>query len=344
VGRNIQPLLAHHDHQQFEVFCYADMRVVDDLTTELTGYADHWCNTVDLSHEALAQKIRSDTIDILVDLNLHLANDRLPVFARRPAPVQVAFAGYPGTTGLRAIDYRLTDPYLDPPGENDDFYSEESIRLPHSFWCYAPREDIGVNELPAATTGIVTFGCLNNFVKVNVPVLQLWGQVLQAVPGSRLLLSAPEGRGRTRALATFEGLGIEPSRVEFVVKTSHRDYLLHYHRIDIMLDTFPYNGHTTSLDALWMGVPVITLAGCHAVARAGLSQLTNVGFPDGIAASPAEYVERARLLAANLKGLAQLRGELRQRMEASPLMDAVGFTRGIESAYQSMWECWRTRN
>jgi predicted O-linked N-acetylglucosamine transferase (SPINDLY family) len=340
VGRNILPLLRHHDRERFEIFCYADMRIVDDLTPEFQNCANHWRSTLGLKNEALAQLIRSDKIDILVDLNLHLANDRLRVFARRPAPIQVAFAGYPGTTGLHTMDYRLTDPYLDPPGENDAFYSEESLRLPHSFWCYAPNELVALNELPAMANGYVTFGCLNNFTKINDPVLRLWARVLETIPGSHLVTQAPEGRAQKRVRELMESYGVDASRLEFFPKTSHREYLEYYHRVDVMLDSFPYNGHTTSLDALWMGIPVITLAGKSAIARAGVSQLTNLGLTEFIADSQDLFVDRAVGLARDLDRLRELRRTLRQRMETSPLTDAAGFAKGIEAAYESMWRRW----
>ncbi|HEY3899951.1 MAG TPA: tetratricopeptide repeat protein [Chthoniobacter sp.] len=340
VGRNMLPLLQHHDRERFEIFCYADVRVTDDVTREFQRCADHWRDTLGLQDEELARLVQSDEIDILVGLNLHLANARLLAFAPHPAPVQVSFAGYPGTTGLHAMDYRLTDPYLDPPGENDGLYSEESMRLPHSFWCYAPREIVPVNELPALANGYVSFGCLNNSAKINDPVLELWARVLQAVPGSHLVTQAPEGWGRKHLTDLLQGYGIEASRLEFFPKVSHREYLESYQRIDMMLDTFPYNGHTTSLDALWMGVPVITLAGNHAVARAGVSQLSNVGLGELIADREDSYVEKAVELARDLDRLGGLRRTLRQRMEGSPLMDAVGFAKGIEGAYGVMWRRW----
>jgi predicted O-linked N-acetylglucosamine transferase (SPINDLY family) len=340
VGRNILPVFQHHDHERFEVFCYADERIVDAVTEELRQCTDHWRNTLAMTDEAIAERIRADGIDILVDLNVHLGNDRLPVFARRPAPVQVTFAGYPGTTGVETIDYRLTDPYLDPPGATDHFYSEESLRLPYSFWCYAPREKAGINELPLTENGFVTFGCLNSFFKINDPVLKLWGRVLQAVAESRLVMIAPSGRAQRHVTELLGGFGVGAHRLEFLPKTGQQEYLEYYRRIDIMLDTVPYNGHTTSLDALWMGVPVITIAGESAVSRAGVSQLTNLGLTELIADSADAFVEKAVRLAGDAGRLRELRRTLRPRMEASPIMDAVGFTRGIEAAYRKMWERW----
>jgi predicted O-linked N-acetylglucosamine transferase (SPINDLY family) len=287
----------------------------------------------------LTDCVREDRIDILVDLTLHMAHNRLLLFARKPAPVQVTWLGYPGTTGLETMDYRLTDPYLDPPDQTEQFYSERSIRLPHTFWCYQPHmlegEDLPeVNPLPALTAGAVTFGCLNNFCKVNPSLLELWGKVLQAVPGSRLLLLAPSG---SRRQWVKKILG---DRVDFVDHCPRQAYLDLYHRIDLGLDTLPYNGHTTSLDSLWMGVPVVTSIGKTVVGRAGWSQLSNLGLPELAAKTEEEFVSITAGLAKDLPRLAELRKTLRPRMTASPLMDAERFARDIESAYRQMWQEW----
>ena len=237
-----------------------------------------------LTDEQLAERIREDRIDILVDLALHMAHNRLLVFARKPAPVQVTFAGYPGTTGLAAIDYRLTDPYLDPPGLYDEYYSERSIRLPDSFWCYdAVDEPPAVNAPPAGQNGYISFGCFNNFCKVNPLVLKMWAGVLKAVDRSRLTILASEGTHRQRALDLLAEEGVASHRVTFVAPQPRPRYLAYYHDVDIGLDTFPYNGHTTSLDAFWMGVPVVTLVGPTVVGRAGFCQLMNLGLPELVA-------------------------------------------------------------
>jgi predicted O-linked N-acetylglucosamine transferase (SPINDLY family) len=341
VGLNLLPLLQAHDRRQFQVVCYSDVTCADAVTEQLRSHADVWRPVVGLPDPQLAAIMRQDAIDILVDLTLHMAHNRLRLFARKPAPVQVTFAGYPGTTGLSAIDYRLTDPWLDPPGENDRHYTEESVRLPHSFWCYAPAsEQPPVNALPAAEQGYVTFGCLNNFCKVNLGVLELWSEVLRRVDRSRLLLLAPQGSHRQRTLDFLEQQGIEPARVTFAAPLPHRQYLELYHQIDLGLDTFPYNGHTTSLDSFWMGVPVVTLAGITAVGRGGLSQLTNLGLPELIARTREDFVRIAVDLAADRPRLAQLRAGLRRRMEDSPLMDARRFARDVESAYRTLWRRW----
>ena len=341
VGINLLPLFREHDHRQFEIFCYANMIERDKYTDRYQGYADAWRIVAKLTDEALAERVREDRIDILVDLGLHTANNRLLAFTRKPAPVQVTFAGYPGSTGLSAIDYRLTDVYLDPPGVHDDNYTEESIRLPDTFWCYDPLcSEPAVNPLPAIENGYLTFGCLNNFCKINPSVLALWARVLKSVERSRIMILAPEGRHRQDMLALLAREGVAPERVLFVGRQTVPEYLKLYHHIDVGLDTFPYNGHTTSLDSFWMGVPVITLVGQTVVGRAGVSQLSNLGLRELIAETPEQFVSIAAALAGDLPRLSELRAGLRERMQSSPLMDAPRFARNIEAAYRSMWQRW----
>ena len=338
IGRNILPLLREHDHSQMEIFCYASVVHPDHLTGQFQRYADVWCPIVGFSTTRIVDLIRRDQIDVLVDLSLHTGNNHLLVFAHKPAPVQASFAGYPGSTGLDTIEYRLTDPHLEPPESSDHFHQEKLIRLPHTFWCYDPSSPAPViNPPPAQTNGHVTFGCLNNFLKVNQQVVQLWARVLRAVMGSRLILLCPEGSARQSITEMFRKEGIQPDRIELIANQPRPQYLELYHRIDVGLDTFPYNGHTTSLDSNWMGVPVVTLVGQTIVGRAGLSQLTNLGLTALIAYSRERYVEIAARLAADLPRLAELRRTLRLRMQASPLMDAGRFARDIEAAYRQMW-------
>jgi predicted O-linked N-acetylglucosamine transferase (SPINDLY family) len=344
VGRNLLPLFAHHDRQAFDVVCYAGVAQPDHVTERLQAGANTWRNVCGLSDESLAEHIRQDRIDILVDLSLHMAGNRLLVFARKPAPVQVTFAGYPGTTGLSAIDYRLTDPYLDPPGADDSSYAEQSIRLPHSFWCYEPSEEAPeVNPLPATATGQITFGCLNNFCKVNPPVLRLWAAVLRRVKRSRLLMLAPLGAHRQRIYDLLKQEGIAEDRLTLVPPQHSRRYLELYHQIDLVLDTVPYNGHTTGLDAFWMGVPVVTLVGQTVVGRAGLSQLTNLGLAELAGHTPDDFVRIAVDLAADVLRLAELRATLRQRMRNSPLMDAPRFAHDVQTTYHTAWRQWCAR-
>jgi predicted O-linked N-acetylglucosamine transferase (SPINDLY family) len=252
--------------------------------------------------------------------------------------LQVTWLAYPGTTGVAAIDYRLTDPYLDPPGTNDEFYAEKSIRFSNTFWCYDPlTSEPTVNALPADRDGRITFGSLNTFCKVNDPTLQLWSQVLNALPDSRLLLLAPEGSPRGHVV---EQLNVPADRVEFIDRQPRLKYLELYHRIDIGLDTFPYNGHTTSLDGLWMGVPTVSLYGQTAVSRAGLSQASNLGLTELVTPDCGQFVEIAKQLAGDRAHLRQVRATLRDRMTASPLMDGARFARDVEAAYRAMWRGW----
>jgi predicted O-linked N-acetylglucosamine transferase (SPINDLY family) len=341
VGINLLPLFREHDRNEVDISCYAEVLRRDDITNRFQSYAGAWRNVVGMTHDALAQLIRQDGIDILVDLTLHMAHNRLLVFARKPAPVQVTFAGYPGTTGLSAIDYRLTDRYLDPPDYNDQHYAEESIRLPDTFWCYDPLSDEpAVNSLPAIEKDYVTFGCLNNFCKINASVLKLWAQVLKAVDHSQIMILAAAGTHRQRTLDVLEREGITPDRLTFVANLPRPKYLELYHSIDVGLDTFPYNGHTTSLDSFWMGVPVVTIVGQTVVGRAGFSQLNNLGLMELIADTPEQFVKIAVGLANDPPRLGKLRASLRERMQNSSLMDAPRFARNVEAAYRTMWQHW----
>ncbi|MGA3065703.1 MAG: tetratricopeptide repeat protein [Tepidisphaeraceae bacterium] len=332
-------LFSKHNRSAFEIFCYSAVTHEDSITQGLRGQADHWQNIVGLTHGEIAEKIRDDKIDILVDLTMHMAQNRLPVFARKPAPVQVSWLAYPGTTGVEAIDYRITDPHLDPPGEHDSWYSEKSIRLPDTFWCYDPLTDHPEpNALPALKNGFITFGCLNNFCKVTDQSLSPWSRILKSLPTSRLILLAPPGEHRRRIYA---GLGVDSDRVEFAQFQPREKYLGTYHRIDLCLDTFPVNGHTTSLDALWMGVPVMSMVGHAAIARAGISQNTNLGLAaELVGRTGDEFVSLTLKLAANLDRLSELRKTLRARMSASALMDAPKFAKNMEAAYRQMWITW----
>jgi predicted O-linked N-acetylglucosamine transferase (SPINDLY family) len=342
VGRNLLPLFRNHDRSNFEIVCYSNDPGSDPITEEYRRLADSFINISHLSDDQAAVKIHHDRIDILIDLALHTANNRLLIFARGPAPVQATFAGYPAGTGLTAIDYRLSDPYLDPQGMDESASSEKTIRLENSFWCYDPLDcgDIAVNPLPALSSGVITFGCLNNYCKINDQVLALWAQVLRRLPNSRLLLLSRSGQPYPRTLELLANGGITADRIDFVRNGNRREYLQAYHRIDIGLDTFPYNGHTTSLDSLWMGVPVVTLAGSRSVARAGWAQLSNLQLAELAGQSPDHFVDIAAQLAGDLPRLSIIRSGLRARMEQSPLMDAPRFAQSIQQAYRQMWQAW----
>jgi protein O-GlcNAc transferase len=330
-------LLSQHDHASFEVFCYSSVVRPDDRTQRLATYADVWRDVHTLDDAALGETIRADRIDILVDLTMHMANGRPLVFARKPAPVQIAWLAYPGTTGIRAIDHRLSDPRLDPEGF-EDHYSERTLRLADSFWCYDPlTAEPGVNALPAAERRFLTLGCLNSPCKLTDHTLRLWGGVMNAMPQARLLLLAPPGRHRERLLQRLAAHRIASDRVRFAEFRPRAQYLRTYHDIDIGLDTFPYNGHTTSLDSLWMGVPIVTRVGRTCVGRGGLSQLYHLDLLDLAAESDEGFVDAVVALGSDLERLAALRQTLRARLEHSPLTDGRRFARSVEHAYRQAW-------
>jgi predicted O-linked N-acetylglucosamine transferase (SPINDLY family) len=304
------------------------------LTERCRRSAHVFRNIVGQSNAAADALIRQDRIDILVDLTMHMSDNRLLLFARRPAPVQITYLAYCGTTGLDAIDYRITDPHLDPPGEATPYYSEKSLWLPETYWCYEAPDCGEISSLPAEKAGCVTFGCFNNFCKVSGAALEIWAKLLAATPHARLLLHAPEGQARQRVREALIAHGLDANRLEFVGRTSFPEYAAYYHRVDIALDPFPYGGGTTTCDAMWMGVPVVTLRGKLAVGRGGASILSNVGLPELIAGSEERYVEIAAGLANDLPRLAELRATLRQRMRQSPLMNAARFARAMESLYE----------
>jgi len=338
VGQNLLPLLREHDHRQMEIFCYSNVLRPDALTDQLRGYADVWRSIVGLSDSRAADLIRQDRIDVLVDLTLHSANNRLLVFARKPAPVQVTYLGYCSTTGLETMDYRLSDSHLDPSDSDLPLYSEQTIHLPETYWCYNPRGPTPQpSPPPALANGYVTFGCLNNFAKVS-PSLDLWAQILQSVPRSRLIVHSHPGPHLDAVRERFAGKGVSADRLEFAGRQPWPEYLRTYARIDIALDPFPWGGGITTCDALWMGVPVVSLVGRTAVGRGGTSILANVGVPELIARTQDQYVDIATHLAGDLPRLAELRRTLRPRMEASPLMDAPRFARNVESVYREMWK------
>jgi len=336
------PLLAHHDHGAFDIYCYSSVERPDEQTRRLATYADVWRDVRALDDAALADRIRADNVDVLVDLTMHMARGRLLAFARKPAPIQVAWLAYPGTTGIGAMDFRISDPRLDPEGF-DDHYCERTIRLPDSFWCYDPlTTEPKVNSLPALERGYVTLGCLNNPCKLTDSTLRLWSGVMQAVPTSRLRILAPSGRHGQRVVQRLAHQGIAAERVELVPYRARADYLRSYHDIDLGLDTFPYNGHTTSLDSLWMGVPTVTRVGETSVGRGGLSQLFQLGLTELAADTDAAFVDIAVGLCGNLSKLAQLRAHLRERLERSPLMDGQRFAHHMESLYRHLWQQYAT--
>ncbi len=341
VGRFLLPILARHDHDQFEIFVYSDVSTPDDHTTLLRSKVDVWRDTVALDDDALARQVRADQIDVLIDLSLHTGRNRLLTFARKPAPVQATYLAYCGSSGLTTIDYRITDPILDPPGSDRSAYSEKSLSLPGTYWCYQPSAVApAVASPPADTAGYVTLGCLNNFCKITEPTFAAWSRILNAVPTSRILIHANQGSHRPRTLERFGQTGIASSRVSFLDFLPLPDYFAAYGQIDLALDPFPFGGGTTTCDSLWMGVPVVAFAGQLAMSRAAASVLHHAGLAELVAHSVDDYVDGAVALARNPARLAQLRNAMRARLLSSPLLDAPRLVANLETAYREMWRQW----
>ncbi|MFZ5908182.1 MAG: tetratricopeptide repeat protein [Nitrospirota bacterium] len=341
----IEPVLASHTREQYEIFCFSDVCDPDEVTSRIRGYADQWRDIAGLTDAAVHRLIRNDAIDVLVDLAGHTARNRMLLFARRPAPVQVTWIGYPATTGLSAMDYRIVDDYTDPPGTTEKYYTEKLLRIPGCSLCYLPdRESPLVGPLPARVSGHVTFGSFNHFAKVTPPVIALWAEILGAVRDSRLVLKAnslSDHRTQRYVGDAFLEAGIPGTRIKLLGwETDKRRHLETYNRVDIALDTFPYHGTTTTCEALWMGVPVITLAGDLYASRTGISLLSNAGLPELVARSSEEYVGKAIHLAGDLEKLESLRRGLREMMKQSPLTDAGRLVKNLEDSYRQMWETW----
>lgn len=339
------PLLEAHNRERYHITCYTGNARPDDVTARFQACTDGWRSLVGVSDDEAAARIRADRIDVLVDLSGHTAGNRLLVFARKPAPIQVGYLGYPGATGLDTIDYRLTDPWADPPGVTGEANVEELVRLPETAWCFTPLSGAPpVGEPPAARSGSVTFACFNNFAKVTDDMLRLWARILLQVPRSRFAVKNFAVGSRSveeRLQAFFREHGVSTDRVELIPpQASQLDHLRCYDRVDLALDTFPYHGTTTTCEALWMGVPVITLAGRGHVSRVGVSLLTGVGLPEFVTHSPDTFVESAVAAARDHPRLAAVRCGLRARMQLSPLMDAPRFARNLENAYRVMWRRW----
>lgn len=336
-----EPLLANHDWQAVETVCYSTAMHTDATTRRLQSLAGQWR---DISRDGIEQTvnlIRADQIDILVDLAGHTAGNRLKVFSHKPAPVQVTYLGYPDTTGLSTIDYRLTDALSDPDGQ-EAFYTENLVRLQDGFLCYQPPANSPeVASLPALSAGHVTFGSFNNLAKVNREVVALWAKLLTNIGDSCLVIkntSLDDPATRERYYRMFEEEGIPKERIDLLGHVpSLTGHLGLYARLDIALDTFPYNGTTTTCESLWMGVPVVTLAGRRHAGRVGVSLLSHAGVAEWIAESPEQYIALAVRLASDIQGLAETRTNLRKRMADSRLCDAKLFTRSIEAAYREMW-------
>ncbi|MEA2101820.1 MAG: tetratricopeptide repeat protein, partial [Thermodesulfobacteriota bacterium] len=341
----IEPVIASHNREHFEVFCYSTVDQPDNKTKGFEALCDHWRDISEMADPEASDLIHKDSIDILVDLSGHTGNNRLTLFALKPAPIQVTYIGYPGTTGMETMDYRITDPWADPKGKTDHLHTEELIRLPHGFLCYRPDKDApGVKAPPAARAGFITFGCFNNRSKVSDMTIRVWSEILKKVPGSMLILKSPvlnDEPTKNHLLDLFGKNTIPADRIRILGNIpSKKDHLDLYNSVDIALDTFPYNGTTTTFEALWMGVPVIALMGDIHISRVGYSILSNLGLDALVARSIDEYIFKAVELAHDSQRQGRLRKELRSIMKNSPLMDEQGITHTLEDEYQKMWTKW----
>ena len=337
VSSFVLPILQHHDKAIVEIYCYSDLEIPDAVTKRFQGYANHWRESASMSDEQLAKQIREDRIDILIELTGHIGKGRLGTLAYRPAPVQISYIGYQGTTGVAAVDYVLTDDWTDPPDIGEQHYIEKPFRLPGSFFVYEPPGDAPlVGPLPVRHTGHITFGCQNAVSKVTPRTLALWSRIMSAVPGSKIILLT------TRCAETNERLlaGLPKDRVQLVQRTGVTDYFRRHNAIDIALDPVPFNGHTTTCDAAWMGCPTVTLSGQIYAHRYGGSVLRNLDLADLATESEEAYVAAAVGLANDLERLAKIHATLRSTMQQSLITDGPRFTRNLETAYLQMWTAW----
>ncbi|MFC7514230.1 tetratricopeptide repeat protein [Herbaspirillum sp. GCM10030257] len=340
VANYFEPTLARHDKSQVEVFCYYNHHQQDDITHRLAALSDHWIVCKEMSDDALAQRIRDDGIDILVDLSGHTAYNRLLTFARKPAPIQLTWIGYPYTTGLAAMDYRLTDAGMDPPGLTECHNTETLLRLPATSQFQPAAMRPPVNALPALSQGTFTFACLNHLSKITEPAIALWSRILSALPHARLVLGNINDEPTRQKMAdSFGRHGIHADRLVMHPKMAMPEYLALHHQIDLALDPFPYNGGTTSLHALSMGVPVLTLAGSSPVTRSGASIMGNAGLHEFVTSSEEEYLQRAIEIAQDLSRLDQIRQSLPARL-MSPGHPGQRFTQDLETAYRQIWTKW----
>jgi protein O-GlcNAc transferase len=335
-------ILSHHDRNRFEVFCYHTGKRQDAMTARLKGHVEHWRREPAISDDDLERWLRADGLDILVELSGHSDGQRLGVLARRVAPVQATYLGYPNTTGVAAIDYRITDAHSDPEGESDRIHVEKLIRLPGSFLCYAPPEaDDEAQAAPVHRNGRVTFASFNNFIKLSARTIELWSRILGSVRDSKLMIKTrglQEPGLRRLLLERFEERGIDPIRIAIMQPVpDHREHMRAYGEVDIALDPFPYHGTTTTMEALWMGVPVVTLEGDRHASRVGRSILYELDLAQLVARTEDQYVDIASRLAADPAALETLRQSLRSRLSRSTLTDGARFTAQLEDAYLQMW-------
>jgi predicted O-linked N-acetylglucosamine transferase (SPINDLY family) len=341
VATFIRGIFRCHNHERFRIVGYSDTYMPDDWTAYVRAQADEWHDVAHLTDAELAEKIRGDGVDILVDLSGHLAKNRLFTFAQRAAPIQVTYIAYQNTTGLRSMDYRITDRIADPVGKTDELHTEKLLRLP-CFFVYEPPQDVDpVSPLPALSRGHVTFGSLNNPGKLNPMIIKLWSQILHRLPTARLtLLVNSRGVAEQVLLGEFAQHSIAADRLNLILRSPQANYFKLYHEIDLALDPHPFSGHTTTCDAIWMGVPVVTLAGEIYASRMTASVLANLPMAELITTSPRDYVEKVVSVASDLDALAAMRSALRERMRTSIITDAARFTASLEDGYREIWRKW----
>ena len=335
----LETLFRHHDRARVEIFAYSNVLHDDATTAKLKAVVDHWRPIRELSDRQAAEWIRRDGIDVLIDLGGHTAGNRLIVCAYRPAAIQATLFGYPNTTGVEAIDFRITDPVSDPPGITESLYLEKCLRLPEVPWVYAPPPDApDVNELPASSRKGFTFGCLNNSAKISERCLDAWAKLIQSLAGSRLVLLSGQSQSAQKRLSErFMKAGILRDRIQLVTRLPKRQYFEAYHGIDVALDPFPYNGGVTTGDALWMGLPVLTVAGGSYLSRQGVLAMLAVGLPEFIAEDPDALIPLAKMWMNRRPELAEIRRTMRERLLASPLADAPRFVGNLEASLRSEW-------
>jgi protein O-GlcNAc transferase len=346
------PLIEHHDRKAVEVYCYSSGRP-DLWTARFRKAADHWRDVSKMSDEQAAKRIQRDRIQILSDLSGHFGHGRLALFALRPAPVQVSFPTYPATTGLSSIQYRITDRLADPPGMTESLHSEQLVRVSGCFYCYVPPEHSPtVNKLPAPRKGYITFGVFNRPQKITDRMLRLWARIMNRTPGSHILFHHVYNGPRSVQLEFRDPIykvmrqeGIPVERIEFIgMRSPVAQHLNLFNEVDISLDTYPYHGLTTTCESLWMGVPVVTLAGPSHVARTGVSVNASVGLDDWVAHSEAGYARIAVNASRDLDTLSRLRSDLRGRMSASVLTKPDRYAKKIENIYHRIWKRCSTSN
>lgn len=332
------PLLSAHHREAVEVFCYANVANPDEVTARLRGLSDHWMSVVGMTDAQLAQRIHDDGIDILVDLAGHTAGHRLGVFCYKPSPIQATYLGYCATTGLEAMDYWLTDDVIHP-AETIEQAVETIVRLPRCWVAYQPPHE-APDVQPRPEGGVLTLGCFNDRTKVTEEVIRVWSGILRALPDARLFLKArqyADEKTRGWVIAQFEANGIVASRLRIEPAGSMAEYLAAYHEVDIALDPFPRTGGVTTADAVWMGVPVVTLAGSRFIERHGASLLTAVGHPEWVAGSIEEYTDKVIALARDPGRRRLLRAAQREQVARSPLLDANDLATRVEAVFRRWW-------